>query len=41
MRAAEIKTIGDELRARLALYARLDELNLSEVDPALTFDPRW
>ena len=39
--AEDIEPLVGALRNHLASLAALDELDLTEVDPITTFDPRW
>jgi hypothetical protein len=37
----EISALGDAVRGQLASVKTLDELDLTDVMPAVEFDPRW
>jgi hypothetical protein len=37
----EIPDLGDAVRAQLASVRTLDELDLTDIMPAVEFDPRW
>lgn len=37
----DVSRLADALRDQLASMEQLDQLNLTDVNPALEFDPRW
>jgi hypothetical protein len=37
----EISALGDAVRGQLASVKTLDEIDLTDVMPAIEFDPRW
>ncbi len=37
----ELSTLGASVRDQLASLASLEDLDLSDIMPALEFDPRW
>jgi hypothetical protein len=37
----EIPALGDAVRGQLASVQSLDELDLTDIMPAVEFDPRW
>jgi hypothetical protein len=37
----EVPALGDAVRGQLASVKSLDELDLTDIMPAVEFDPRW
>jgi hypothetical protein len=38
---SDVSEVGDALRDQLASVRSLDELDLTDIMPAVEFDPRW